>query len=73
MKAKRGLCTTQELNDGGCPEYPDHLNLPMDLADASLLWLVHEHGLRRIATPDRRDFGIYRLLGGDGLENLLET
>jgi hypothetical protein len=48
-------------------------DLPMDLADASLLWLAHEHGLRRIATLDRRDFGVYRLPGGDGLENLLET
>jgi len=46
-------------------------DLPMDLADASLLWVAHEHGLRRIATLDRRDFGIYRLPGGDGLENLL--
>ena len=46
-------------------------DLPMDLADASLLWLAHEHGLRRIATLDRRDFGVYRLPGGDGLENLL--
>ncbi len=47
-------------------------DLPMDLADASLIWLAHEHGIRRIATLDRRDFGIYRLPGGDGLENLLE-
>ena len=46
-------------------------DLPMDLADASLLWLAHEHGLRRIATLDRRDFGVYRLPGGDQLENLL--
>ena len=47
--------------------------LPMDLADASLLWIAHEHGLRRIATLDRRDFGVYRLPGGEGLENLLES
>jgi len=46
--------------------------LPMDLADASLLWLAHEHGIRCIATLDRRDFGVYRLPGGDGLENVLE-
>jgi hypothetical protein len=25
---------------------------------ASLLWLGHEHGRSRIATLDRRDFGI---------------
>jgi predicted nucleic acid-binding protein len=46
-------------------------DLPMDLADASLLWLAHEYGLRRMATLDRRDFGIYRLPGGESLENLL--
>ncbi len=48
-------------------------DLPMDLADASLLWLAHEYGLRCIATLDRRDFGVYRLPGGEGLENLLEA
>jgi hypothetical protein len=31
----------------------------MDLADASLLWLAHEHGLHRSATLDRREFGVY--------------
>ncbi len=48
-----------------------YADLPLDLADASLLWLAHEHGLRRIATLDRRDFGIHRLAGGESLENLL--
>lgn len=50
-----------------------YADLPMDLADASLLWVAHARGLRRIATLDRRDFGIYRLPGGEGLNNLLET
>jgi predicted nucleic acid-binding protein len=45
-------------------------DLPMDLADASLLW-VAQHGIRRIATLDRRDSGIYRLPGGESLEKLL--
>jgi len=32
-------------------------------ADASLQWLAHEHGLRRICHPsDRRDFGLYDCL-----------
>lgn len=47
-------------------------DLPMDLADASLLWVAQEHGIRRVATLDRRDFGIYRLPGGEILENLLD-
>jgi predicted nucleic acid-binding protein len=48
-------------------------DLPMDLADASLLWVAQEQGLRRIATLDRRDFGIVRLPGGVSLENLLDS
>jgi antitoxin YefM len=48
-------------------------DLPMDLADSSLLWVAQEHGLRRIATLARRDFGIYRLPGGESLENLLNA
>lgn len=46
-------------------------DLPMDLADASLLWVAQEHGIRRIATLDHRDFGIYQLPGGESLDNLL--
>ena len=46
-------------------------DLPMDLADATLLWAAHQSGLRSIATLDRRDFGVYRLPGGQGLENVL--
>lgn len=46
-------------------------DLPMDLADASLLWVVWEQGIRRIATLDRRDFGIVRLPGGESLDKLL--
>lgn len=37
--------------------------LPMDLADASLVCLAEERGLRDIFTLDRRDFSIYRLHG----------
>jgi len=46
-------------------------DLPMDLADASLLWVANQSGIRRIATLDDRDFGIYRLPGGDVLLNVL--
>ena len=49
-------------------EYGD---LPMDLADASLLWLAHQSGVHAIATLDRRDFGVYRLPGGQALVNVL--
>ena len=53
------------LSDGGS-------TLP-HLADASLLWVAQEQGLRRIATLDRRDFGIVRFPGGESLENLLDS
>jgi predicted nucleic acid-binding protein len=48
-------------------------DLPLDLADASLLWVAQVQGLRRIATLDRGDFGIVRLPGGESLENLLDA
>lgn len=35
-------------------------DLPMDLADASLVWLAGEVGSNLIATTDRTDFAIYR-------------
>jgi hypothetical protein len=48
-------------------------NLPMELADATLIWAAHQRILHRIATLDRRNFGFYRLPGGQGLENVLEA
>ena len=59
-----------ELMAGWMRQYGD---LPLDLADASLLWVAQEHGLRRIATLDRRDFGLVRFPGGESLENLLDA
>lgn len=46
-------------------------DLPMDLADASLVWLAEQSGLTQIITLDETDFGIYRLPGGKRLTNLL--
>jgi predicted nucleic acid-binding protein len=48
-------------------------DVPRDLADASLLWVAQEQGLRRIATLDQSDFGIVRLPGGESLEILLDS
>lgn len=39
----------------------------MDLADASLIWLAHETGLREIMTTDANDFNRYRLPDGGAL------
>lgn len=46
-------------------------DLPMDLVDASLVWLAGELGILEVVTLDETDFGIYRLPGGKRLANLL--
>ena len=47
--------------------YSEKTKRDMDLADASLLWLAHETGLRDIMTIDVKDFARYRLPGGEAL------
>ena len=48
-----------------------YADLPMDLADTSLLWLAEAEGLDEIATLDERDFGVYRTTRGTHLRNVL--
>ena len=48
-----------------------YANLPMDFADASLLWLAAEEGHGRILSTDERDFGIYRWKSTHPFQNLL--
>jgi predicted nucleic acid-binding protein len=36
-------------------------DLPMDLADATLVRVAEREGLRRVLTLDQRDFNVYRL------------
>jgi predicted nucleic acid-binding protein len=50
-----------------------YADLPMDLADASLIWLAESLGVLDILTLDRRDFGIYRTARGKSLRNALDT
>lgn len=45
-------------------------DLPMDLADAALVRVAERENVRRIFTIDRRDFSVYRPLGG-GRFNIL--
>ena len=42
-------------------------DLPMDLADASLLWVAEQTGVLEILTIDLRDFAAYRLPNGKAL------
>lgn len=46
-------------------------DLPMDLADASLVWLADRVGVVDILTLDKRDFGVYRLSHGRRFHNVL--
>ncbi|HEX2252823.1 MAG TPA: PIN domain-containing protein [Thermoanaerobaculia bacterium] len=48
-----------------------YADLPMDLADASLVLLAGELGHGRILSTDRRDFGAYRWKQHEPFENLL--
>ena len=50
-----------------------YADLPMDLADASLIWLAENLGVLDVLTLDRRDFGIYRTERGKALRNLLDA
>jgi uncharacterized protein len=48
-----------------------YANLPMDLADASLVVLAEHFGHGKILTCDRRDFSVYRWNNNNLFENLL--
>ena len=50
-----------------------YADLPMDLADASLIWVAESTGVLDLLTIDRRDFGIYRTARGKALRNVLDT
>ncbi len=48
-----------------------YASLPMDLADASLIWVAQHTGVLDILTIDLRDFSVYRLPNGKALNPLL--
>ena len=50
-----------------------YADLPMDLADATLIWLAESTGVLELLTLDRRDFGVYRTARGKALRNLLDV
>lgn len=50
-----------------------YADLPMDLADASLVWLAGAIGLLDIVTLDDRDFTAYRTAAGKPFRNLLPS
>lgn len=48
-----------------------YIDLPMDLADASLIWVSQQTGVLEILTIDVRDFSVYRLPDGKALRPVL--
>jgi uncharacterized protein len=50
-----------------------YINLPMDLADASLVLLAEHLGHGRILTTDERDFGAYRWKNRKPFHNLMAS
>jgi uncharacterized protein len=50
-----------------------YANLPMDLADASLVILAEELGHGRILSVDYRDFNTYRWKNNQPFQNLFQN
>lgn len=73
------------IRDGGCAILPitevdmeeiigltlKYADLPMDFADATLVTIGNQHGIRHIATFDQ-DFDIYRLRNGRRFRNIID-
>lgn len=73
--AAAGGLSVVELHDTALATIADwkekYRDLPMDLADASLLWVADQTGTLDILTIDLRDFAAYRLPGGRALSPVL--
>jgi uncharacterized protein len=73
--ATRGAFTIFDLSVEHLPRVSElmlkYKQLPMDLADASLVILAEELGSGRILSTDQRDFGAYRWKNRKPFENLM--
>jgi hypothetical protein len=72
---ERGAFELFELGSSQLPRIAtliqQYRDLPMDLADASLVLLAEHLGHGRILSTDRRDFGAYRWKDRHPFDNLL--
>ena len=70
----RGGVEVYDIPRSDLPDLTDmmrtYTNVPMDLADATLMYLAHREGHRRILSIDS-NFDIYRMGKNGGLENVL--
>ena len=55
---------------GLCAMIGKYADREVDFADAALVWLAEQSGIRRILTTDRRDFHTFRLKNGKHFEPL---
>jgi predicted nucleic acid-binding protein len=73
--ASAGGVVLYELPPDALPDLKElmrkYADLPMDLADASLVWLADQIDLLDVVTLDNRDFAIYRTTTGRSFRNLL--
>lgn len=73
--AAKGGLSVVELPETALAEIADwkekYRDLPMDLADASLMWVAEQTGITDILTIDLRDFSAYRLTNGKALLPIL--
>lgn len=71
----RGAAEVFELDPAALPRLSEltlkYADLPMDLADASLVLLAEHLGHGRILSTDQRDFQTYRWKQHEPFENLL--
>jgi hypothetical protein len=74
---RNGACSVFQLGDGHLPRIEElmahYADLPMDLADASLVVLAEETGSGRSLSTDQRDFRTYRWKNRRPFRNLLLT
>jgi predicted nucleic acid-binding protein len=74
--AAQGGLIVMELHETALAEIADwkekYRDLPMDLADASLLWVAEQTAITDILTIDLRDFSAYRLPNGKSLSPVLQ-
>lgn len=73
--AAKGALNVFELPDAALSTIADwkekYRDLPMDLADATLLWVADQTGITEILTIDLRDFAAYRLSGNKALKPVI--
>lgn len=70
----RGVLETAPLTDADAARMAQmmgkYADLPMDLADASLVQVAEREGIATVVTFDRRDFRVYRVPGIGALKVL---